>query len=127
MNPASRGVFPLVLAPVNLIAYAAELRWLVEIGGIAVAGVPVATDDHSKIMIMDARVAAAADPDWTTVRHGADGNTYPVNATAMALISDGVQAHASATFQTFARVKAAIEAGTISTAAEVDAAFTAAD
>ena len=41
----------------------------------------------------------------------------------MVLISDAVQAHVNAGFATFATVKAAIEAGTITTTAEIDAAF----
>ncbi|MBN9443690.1 DUF4376 domain-containing protein [Bosea sp. (in: a-proteobacteria)] len=110
-------------APVNLVAYAADRRWRKEVGGIVVADVPVATDDRSKLMITGARVAAMADPGWSTVWHGADGQTYPVDAAAMVLISDAVQAHVNAGFATFATVKAAIEAGTITTTAEIDAAF----
>ncbi|MBX9873344.1 MAG: DUF4376 domain-containing protein [Beijerinckiaceae bacterium] len=109
--------------PVDLVAYAADRRWQNEVGGIVVADVPVATDDRSKLMITGARVAAMADPGWSTVWHGADGNTYPVDVAAMVLISDAVQAHVNAGFATFATVKAAIEAGTITTTAEIDAAF----
>lgn len=106
-----------------LIAYAADLRWRLEVGGIIVAGVPVATDDRSKVMITGARVAAAADPDWTTVWHGADGATYPIDAPAMIAISNLVQAHVNAGFATFAAVKAAIDAGEVTTEAEINAAF----
>ncbi|MGH6999055.1 MAG: DUF4376 domain-containing protein [Phenylobacterium sp.] len=112
-------------APVNLVAYATDLRWRVETGGIVFAGVPIATDDRSKVMIVGARVAAVADPDWSTVWHGADGQTYPVDAAAMVSISDAVQAHVNSGFATFATVKAAIEAGTISTTAQIDAEFAA--
>lgn len=112
----------LVLSMAELIAYAADLRWRVEVGGIVVDGVPIATDDRAKLMITGARVAAMADPAWSTIWHGADGQTYPVNAAAMVAISDAVQEHVSAGFATFATVKSAIEAGTISTLAEIDAA-----
>lgn len=108
---------------VDLVAYAADRRWRVETGGITIGGVPVATDDRSKIMIMGARVAAAADPGWTTVWHGADGQTYPLDAAAMIAISDAVEAHVNATFATFAMVKADIDSGDITTTAEIDAAF----
>lgn len=107
----------------RLVAHAAAARWRKEVGGVLVGTVPVATDDRSKLMITGARVAAMADPDWTTVWHGSDGNTYPVDVAAMVAISDAVQAHVNAGFATFAAVKAAIEAGTITTTAEVDAAF----
>ncbi|WP_199092840.1 DUF4376 domain-containing protein [Bosea sp. ASV33] len=92
-------------------------------GGIVVASVPIATDDRSKVMITGARVTAMADPGWSTVWHGADGATYPVDAAAMIAISGQVQAHVNAGFATFATVKADIEAGTIMTFAEIDAAF----
>lgn len=107
----------------QLLAYAADRRWRREVGGILVGTVPVATDDRSKIMIMGARVAAAASPDWETVWHGADGQTYPINAAAMIAISNAVEAHVNATFATFATVKAEIEAGEITTLAEIDAEF----
>lgn len=109
--------------PVDLVAYAAEVRWRKEVGGITVAGVPVATDDRAKLMITGARVAAMADPGWSTVWHGADGLTYPVDAAAMVVISDAVQAHVNTGFATFATVKAAIAADTITTTAEIDVAF----
>ena len=107
----------------GLVAYAAELRGRREVGGIVVAGVPVATDDRSKMMIVCARVAAMADPEWTTVWRGADGNTYPINAQAMIAISDAVQAHVNDSFATFAAVKAHIESGEISSHEEVASAF----
>ena len=121
----SNGLGPVLNPPVDLVDYAADRRWRKEIGGIIVAGIPVATDDRAKLMITGARVAAMADPGWTTSWHGTDGNTYPVDAAAMVTISDAVQAHVNATFSTFAVVKAAIEAGEFTTATEVDAAFAA--
>lgn len=114
---------PVARARADLLAYAADRRWRIEVGGIVIAGVPIATDDRSKIMIMGARVAAASDAAWQTIWHGADGQTYPLNAAAMIAISGAVEAHVNATFGTFATVKTAIEAGTITTTAAIDAAF----
>lgn len=107
----------------ELTAHAADTRWQKETGGITVAGVPVATDDRSKQMIIGARVAADADPDWTTQWVGADGVIYPIDAAAIVAISNAVQAHVNACFATFASVKAAIDAATITTMQEIDAAF----
>ena len=107
----------------GLIAYAASARWQREVGGIVVAGVPVATDDRAKMMIIGARVAAMADPGWSTIWRGADGGTYPVDAAAMVAISDAVQAHVNAGFATFAAVKAAIEVGEVTSREQVAAAF----
>jgi hypothetical protein len=114
------------LAPVtmgDLFAYAALRRWEKEIGGISVAGVPVATDDRAKQMIIGARVAADADPEWATIWVGANGDRYPVNAAAMIAISNAVQAHVNACFTTYADVAAAIESGQISDFEAIDGAF----
>lgn len=107
----------------DLIAHAADLRWRKETGGVTLGGIPVATDDRSKVMIIGARVAAQSDPEWTTVWHGADGSAYPLNAAAMVAISSAVEAHVNSTFATFAIVKSDIESGKITTTAEIDAAF----
>lgn len=107
----------------DLSAYAADARWRNETGGITIAGVPVATDDRSKQMIIGARVAADADPNWTSQWVGADGAIYPIDAAAIIAISNAVQAHVNACFATFATVKAEIDAGAITTTAEIDAAF----
>jgi len=108
---------------INLVDYASAARYAKEVGGITIAGVPVATDDRSKLMIIGARVAADADPTWATEWQGADGGSYPINAAAMIAISNAVQAHVAACFATFASVKAAIAAGTVTTTAAIDAAF----
>jgi hypothetical protein len=102
-----------------LIAYAADLRWQREVGGITVGGVPVATDDRSKLMIAGARIAASADPDWVTLWDG----EHAVDAATMIAISDAVQAHVNAVFSTFASVKAAILAGEITTRDQVKSAM----
>lgn len=108
---------------VDLVAYAADRRWRNEVGGIVIAGIPIATDDRAKLMITGARVAAMADPNWSTEWHGTDGNTYPVDAATMVMISDAVQRHVNASFATFAQVKAEIGAGTITATDQIDAAF----
>lgn len=107
----------------ELVAYASSARYAKEIGGIVVAGVPVATDDRSKQMILGARVAADTDPDFSTLWVGADGNIYPVTAAAMITISNAVLAHVAACFTLFASVKTQIDVGTITTTAQIDAAF----
>jgi len=107
----------------ELLAYAGDMRWRRETGGITVAGVAIATDDRSKAMIVGARVAAEANGDWSTNWHGADGQIYPIDSVTMIAISAAVEAHVNSGFATFAAVKADIEAGTITTRAEIDAAF----
>jgi hypothetical protein len=107
----------------ELIAYARNRRWQIEVGGKTVAGVPIATDDRAKIMIIGARFAASLDANWQTVWQGTDGNGYPVDAATMVTISDAIHQHVNATFATLAAVLAAITAETITTKEEIDQAF----
>jgi hypothetical protein len=48
---------------------------------------------------------------------------YPLNATQVIALSNAVLAHVQACFATYASIKAAITAGTITTTAQIDAAF----
>lgn len=106
-----------------LIAYAADARWRKEVGGIIVGGVPVATDDRSKQMILGARLAAEADSGFTTPWVGSDGSINTLNAAQVVAISNAVLAHVAGCFATFATVKADIDTGDITTREEIDAAF----
>lgn len=104
-----------------LIAYAADKRWQVETGGVIVGGVPVMTDDRSKVMILGSRVQADHDPSFTVEWKAADGTFTRLAAPQIIAISDAVLAHIGASFAAEAEVVGAIEAGTITTEAEVDA------
>lgn len=105
--------------------YAAAKRWEKEVGGIVVNGLTVATDDRSKTMISGARVAAMANPDFTTAWKGSGGEFVPLDASAVVAISDAVLAHVSNCFAIEAQVLADIEAGAIATVEQIDAAFAA--
>jgi hypothetical protein len=109
--------------PFDPLAYAIAKRLEKEVSGITVSGVPIATDDRSKIMIIGARVAASADPDWSTPWAATDGNSYPVDSPTMFAIADAVQAHVNTCFKTYASVVAAIGTGSITTKEQIDAAF----
>lgn len=124
VKPAQPPVDPAELKA-SLTAYAADVRWRKETGGIVAGGVPIATDDRSKQMIIGARIAADADPNWTTQWIAADGSIVPIDAAAIIAISDAVQAHVNDCFTSYALVKTDIDSGTITTTAEIDAAFAA--
>jgi hypothetical protein len=109
----------------DLVLYAKNVRWQKESGGINVGGVPIATDDRSKLMITGARIKADKKADWSTSWAGQDGETYQVTAPLMIAISDAVSDHVDRCFAVYATVKSAIEAGTITTNAQIDAAFAA--
>lgn len=107
----------------NLPAYAARKRWEKEVGGMEVNGLSVATDDRSKTMISGARVAAQNDPQFSTQWKTADGTFTSINAAVVIAISDAMLAHVSNCFAIEAQVLAEIEAGTITTVEQIDAAF----
>lgn len=109
----------------QLVAYAASKRYDTENGGLTFSGIPVATDDRSKQMIMGARIAASSDPNFTTQWVGADGNVYVLNATQLIAISNAVLAHVSTCFSVYATVKSNIVGATVTTLAQIDAAFAA--
>lgn len=106
----------------DLIAYAAARRWLVETDGIVVDGIPVATDDRSKLLVLGAARLAYASASFTTPFKAADGSLHTLTAAQVIAISDAGSAHVQATFETFAAVAAQIGAGTLTTFAEIDAA-----
>ena len=120
-----------VLTPFGLFAslpaYAADARFRTETGGIVVAGVPIATDDRSKTMLLGARIAATADPAFTTSWVAADGVSRQFGASEVVAVSDAVLAHVAACFRVYGEVLAAAAAvpATITTKAQVDAAFAA--
>ena len=108
---------------IDLAAYAAQKRWEKENGGIVVGGVHIATDDRSKVMISGARVAAQGNPDFVTEWKGGDGSFVTIDAATIIIISDAMLQHVSNCFALEAQVLGQINAGTITTVAEVDAAF----
>ena len=114
-----------VTSKADLVAYAAARKYGKETGGIVVDGMAVATDDRSKMMLLGARVAAQNDAEFSTAWKMADGTWQTVSAAAIIAISDAVLAHVDGCFQTEKSVDAAIEAGTVTTTAEIDALFAA--
>lgn len=103
----------------DLTRYAADKRWRIETGGIAVSGLSVPTDDRAKTLINGGASALA------------DGDTIPFKTAAGWVTLTGVQLrairaaiaqHVQACFSTEAAVVAAIAAGTVTTIAAVDAA-----
>ena len=107
----------------DLVAYAAQKRWEKETGGVEIGGMPIHTDDRSKSLIMGARLAAAIDPNFTTSWKAADGSFVTVNAATIIAISDAVLAHVADCFAIEAQVIVDISAETITTPAQIDAAF----
>ncbi len=110
---------------IDLIAYARDARWRAEVGGMVWNGVPIATDDSSKVKIAGARLAAQANPAFETTWWGTDGEGVVVDAPLIIALSDAVLAHVDGTFTTFGLVKAGINTGEITSREQIDAAFAA--
>ena len=106
-----------------LMLYAADKRWQKETGGFEFNGLPIATDDRSKIMISGAREAAKANPDFTTPWVTSTGEIALLDAAAIIAISDAVGAHVNSVFGIYAQVLPQIQDGTITEQAQIDIAF----
>ena len=108
----------------EMIAYAAARRWRAEVGGCVVDGHQVATDRESQSKLLAEFVAIGggvrADPSpWKF----ADGEFASLTNAQMAAVCMGVRAHVAGAFATEGQVLAQITAGTITTTAQIDAAF----
>lgn len=107
----------------SLQLYTAEKRWQNETGGFELNGMYIAADDRSKLMLSGARVAAEADPDFTTQWKAADGVFVSLSASQLVAISNAVLAHVSKCFALEAQVLSQIADGTITDRSQVDVAF----
>jgi len=105
----------------SLIAYAAIKRWQVETGGITVAGAAIDTSRESQAMITGAYAYSQANPS-ETISYKAISGWVTIDAATMTAIATAVGAHVQACFAAEASAAAEIEAGTITTTAEIDAA-----
>lgn len=107
----------------SLVAYAASIRHSKEVGGITVNGIPIATDDRSKQMILGARVAAGADSEFTTPWIGVGGAITTLNADQVIAMSNAVLDHVQSCFTLFASVVSGIAGGDITTRSQIDEVF----
>lgn len=122
-DPGSQGYVPLPppLSTPELKTYAAARRYAAETGGIVVDGVSILTDRESQRLIAD---AASYVEKYTVATVNFKSATGFVTLTAEQIdaIAGAVGAHVQASFSSEMAVAAAIDAGTITTTAEIDAA-----
>jgi hypothetical protein len=117
-----------VLTPFNIFVtlqgYSALKRWQKEQGGITLSsGMPIKTDDRSQAKITGAYSAAVELPTVVTPWAAADGNVYPLDGAQIVAMNNELLTHINNCFAVFADVLAQIEAGTITTHEQIDAAF----
>ncbi len=91
-------------------AAATELRWQKEIAGILINGVPVATDDRSKTLILGKRAKARENPDMTFRWKAASGDWVELTGTQIIAIADAVADHVQACFDREGELHDAIDA-----------------
>lgn len=99
-------------------AAAAQKRWNVENGGTVVAGARVPTDDRAKALLTGAAASMTA---TATTKVKVGGVFVDMTGTQVKGLRDAVTAHVQACFQAEADVVAAIDAGTITTEAQIAA------
>lgn len=112
------------IAPsVDLLSHARRQRWQFETGGVTVAGIRVATDDRSKILLRGSVDMAEADATFFAPFTDVDGVEHPLGADAIKATWAAVTAHVAAAFTIFSVVRKGISDGTVTTFAAIDAAF----
>jgi hypothetical protein len=115
---------PTTYTPEQLKAYTADARWRKEQGGLTlVSGIPIKTDDRSQAKINGARGVAESNASLTTQWHAADDAFYDLTAAQVITMSDELQAHINNCFAISADMRDQITAGTVTTLAQIDAAF----
>lgn len=112
---------------VSLLQYAATKRWETEVAGITVDGIPLYTDDRSKLLAMGAKARAEKNPSLIEEWSASDGVVYTVNAEQIIQISDAIGEHTSRCFSKFSQVREKIRRNEITTHAEIDAEFASID
>lgn len=119
---------PVVAGPTeaDLLAYSAQARWRRETAGTTALDMQVPTDERTQAVLTAAYVQASADPEFTVDPWKVGPGTYvALSAADIIAISAAVSAHIQACFALNATVDAGILAGTITTFAQIDAAYAA--
>lgn len=103
----------------QLVAYASNRRWLAETGGMTINGMAIPTDDRAKLLLLGAAQSMADGSSAPLVVAGTNYGT--LSKAQFQAINTAVVAHVQSTFPVLASAIAAIEAGTITTTAQIDA------
>ena len=111
----------------ELLAYAANRRWQTEAAGVEIGGVLVASDRDSLNMITAAirlLERKAGKGESTNVRFKAVDGFVGLDLPTMIMSGEAIGDHIQRCFAREEEVAKAITAGTITTTAEIDSAFT---
>jgi hypothetical protein len=109
--------------PMDLVAYAKTARDRHEEAGITVSGVPIATDDRSKTLVLGARRRVEKDQSLVTKWSAADGSVYPLDARTIIAVSDAIGDFVAELFEAYADIMADLAVDKITTPQEIDARY----
>ena len=94
----------------SLLARLAERRWEVETGGVAIGGMRVATDDRSKLLLVNAAAKAREDSTYTVRWKIGPGTFITLDAAALIAVEAAVFAHVQRCFAREAELSGQIDA-----------------
>jgi hypothetical protein len=116
---------PAEYTKVQLHAYQILVRYNKEQGGMTLSsGMPIKTDDRSQAKINGLRhIAEVKGSGFTTQFHADDDNFYNMIASDIISMSDQLQVHVDNCFSISSNVARDIDAGTITSLAQIDSAF----
>lgn len=112
-------------APVDLIAYAARRRWeIIEAAHVDVGAAAVPADVTTRAVLTAAYIQAKADPAFAIDPWKISPGQYvTLTAPQIIAINDALTAYVQSMFVKNRAIDEAVAAGTITTTAEVDAAY----
>ena len=90
----------------------ADRRYAVEVGGITLQGLPINTDDRSKLLINGAALEATLDPAYT-MRWKTPAGFVDLTGAQVIGVARAVRAHVQACFDREAELLAALDNGTL--------------
>lgn len=105
-------VEPVLEAAPDWMALIAARRWAAETGGIVLAGMPVDTDDRSKLLINGAALRASRDSSYTLHWKTVEG-FIDLPADQVLIMADAVSDHVQACFTRESELQAAVVDGSI--------------
>lgn len=113
--------------PQDLLLYASTRRWLAEISGTTVSGIPLNTQDRDQAKVSQLKQAfdAGVIAGGTVSFSDATGNIQTVNAATATALYAAIVAFVQSTYTTYANLFAGINAKTITTRKQIDAAYAA--
>jgi hypothetical protein len=108
----------------QLKAYAADRRWRKETGGVTLpSGVIVRTDDAAQRKVAELRRRAEAGEIMLPFGFKAAAGWIDVGLPAIAAIDQAIAAHVAGCYALERQIAGGIDAGTIATTMQIDAAF----